>query len=401
MKEERLLILKMIAEGKITAEEGAALIDALENGTSSPEESHFGDFEARAGRQESPGFEPTADKDFSQRLEEEASRFADNVQRAAEKYSRVLEERIQRDIKPALANMPNWFAQFPVIARGFGPTITDEETHSGELLGNEVEVGYSGNNGHLEVVMWEESGYRFECQKVLKGAVGEEERRENALVIDVGPGRLEAGVKSGSCLAMNTRLFLPRDRWYKLRLRTSNGWIRLQDIVGGLMEVHSSNGRLQLRNITAEKLILGTSNGAIDCSAVKAGQFEAVTSNGRIEARVSARDVRCRTSNGAIELHPLQQDPVTLDQNGRYELITSNGSITVAVPRDLLAVTGIEAKTGFGAIQIESDVLQIKTRDEKIDNKFIVAQGERYGTAEHRLDILARTSNSHIAITEA
>ncbi len=405
MEEERLLILRMIAEGKITAEEGAALLDALKDGASSPLDAGVSEEHLDTGRSgeeahSGPRFEKVSDSDLTKRLEDEAGKFAENVQGAAEKFSRLLEERIEKDVKPALANMPAFFSQLPFVGSWFGPTVTVEEEHSGELLGEDIDVHYEGRNGHLEVVMWDESGYRIEAQKMLKGAVNEETRNADALVVDVQPGRLEARVKTGIPVGVNTRLYLPRNRAYRLHLRSTNGWIRVQEVAGDLVEALTSNGRIEIRRAKAEQIVLRTSNGAIECEGVSAKELQATTSNGRISAQTDAPDVHCHTSNGSIYVRPMATSSVELSGDSKYDLGTSNGSIKVGIPRELLAVTSVDAKTSFGAIKIESDLLQLKLREDKVGDKHVVAQGSAFEDSERKLRVHAKTNNSSVTISE-
>lgn len=404
MDEERLLILKMIAEGKITAEEGAALLDALKDESHSASTNEPGGEQQKAsGTEQGPGggrFEKFSDSDLARRLEEEAGKFAENVQKAAEKFSRLLEERIEKEIKPALSNVPSFLSNLPFVGNLFGPVVTVEEEHSGDLPGDEVDVYYSGRNGHLEVVVWDEPGYRLESQKIIKGAVSEVTRRQDALVVNVEPGRLEVHVRAGVLNGVNSKLYLPRDKRYRLHLRTSNGWMRIQEVSGDLLEALTSNGRLEIKRAACERIVARTSNGAIECTQVSGLQFEAETSNGRIAAKTTAAEVKCRTSNGSIQVYPGEGQGVCLEGEGRYELSTSNGSITVGIPKDLVPVTSIDARTSFGTIRIEPAGLAVKVQEERVNDRYVVAEGSEYEVASRRLRILAQTSNSGVTVTE-
>lgn len=429
MEEERLLILRMVQDGKITAEEAAALLDALqaqsstsgaaftESGYTGSDSSTAGDktADAKAGTDWEKQVSDMADKasqkiseklkklndpEVSRKIEEEASKFAENVQRAAEQFGRLLEERIQKDIKPALANIPSFLENLPFIGNLMsGLTVTEEEEYSGELTGDEVEIHYTGRNGILEVKPWDSYGYRLEVRKTMKGSRPEELKSVKAFDVVSEPERLEFRVKPDLVAGVKGTLWLPRNKSYSLHLDTSNGAIRIQGLKGKDFNLSTSNARVELRNLTGQQVRAKTSNGTIECTDVVCNDVELETSNGTIIASVDAQSSRYFTSNGVINVK-LKTTLERLSGEGNHVATTSNGSIEVALAESILDYARVDARTNFGNIKIKPEELAVKVDGENIGNRHIVAEGSKYESADNRLNLVVKTTNAGITIKQ-
>ena len=135
----------------------------------------------------------------------------------------------------------------------------------------------------------------------------------------------------------------------KMRLRTSNGFVRTLRVRGDL-EVTTSNGSVEVDDLEGPATIR-TSNGRVTAEGVH-GALEASTSNGSIRARLLKpephRAVRLQTSNGAIDL--------TMDSLADNDIraSTSNGGIVVKLPRE--AAAHIHAHTSHNTVRTDFDV---------------------------------------------
>jgi DUF4097 and DUF4098 domain-containing protein YvlB len=427
MEEERLLILRMVEEGKITAEEAIALLDALQDEPSMPgvasadqaatdaesatkDEKADPDVNVKLEKKISEAADKAASKinekikklndpEVSRKIEEEATKFAENVQRAAEQLGKILEERIQKDVKPALANIPSFLEHLPFVGNVlFGSTITTEEEYAGELTGDEIEVCYTGRNGFLEIKPWDVPAYRLEVKKTVQGPKAEELKNVKAFDVSNESGRLELRVKSEIIAGVNGTLWLPRDKSYSLRLHTSNGWMRIQGLKGNRLQAQTSNGRVEIRGWTGEQMGARTSNGSIECTDVIGNEVELETSNGRISASMSAKKSLCRTSNGPINLK-LHVASDALTGEGRHEVTTSNGAIKISLPQSVLERTSVDARTSYGNVTIDAAELAVKRNGEDIGDRHTIAEGAQYESTADRVNIVARTSNAGITVT--
>jgi len=124
--------------------------------------------------------------------------------------------------------------------------------------------------------------------------------------------------------------------------RTSAGAISLTEV--GKVDVETSSGAIELSGTDAVRA--HTSNGAITGRGLRGGGIDATTSNGRIELTLAAaQDVRATTSNGAIDL--------TVPGGGyRVRTETTNGSQDVRVPNDPAGAHTLELVTSNGSVTV-------------------------------------------------
>ena len=117
----------------------------------------------------------------------------------------------------------------------------------------------------------------------------------------------------------------------KMRLRTSNGYVRTLHVRGDL-EVTTSNGGVDVEDAEGPATIR-TSNGSIHARLLKAEPHRAV---------------KLQTSNGGIDL--------TMESLADNDIraSTSNGGITVKLPRDIAA--RVHAHTSHNAVHTDFDV---------------------------------------------
>lgn len=148
------------------------------------------------------------------------------------------------------------------------------------------------------------------------------------------------------------------------------------------LRLGTSNGKVSVKDIGAE-VNIKTSNGAIRCDAVY-GSLDAETSNGSIEIDNGRGSIRLKTSNGKVSY----AGRLVGHQN---EIRTSNGSVTVAVPRNQL--TEVLTKTSNGSIRCDLPTPRV-IDDSKKSLHAMVGQGE--SEADARISI--RTSNGSIKI---
>ncbi|NLA58731.1 MAG: DUF4097 domain-containing protein, partial [Firmicutes bacterium] len=314
MNEERFLILKMVEEGKITSEEAAALLDALEQegsvdktpgmgepgehgeGISPVEEKEAKDKRSTLERLRD-AFEHRGDAEFEVVLEEEARRFAKNVEAAAEKLSRMIEERIEKEVKPALANLPAFLARIPVIGEWVGEFSTVTEERQGTFFQGTIKLELATDNGAIEVVGWPEEHYHLVLKKKVRGNDEEAVRERAAEVVQVEEGGswLKVTGRTGPNEALHIKLSVPQDRLYELAVSSSNGRIEiasLQDVRGSVV---TSNGRVTIRDLKGTRLAARTSNGAIECDNINLQELILTTSNGRIGVNGFAQRLEGRT----------------------------------------------------------------------------------------------------------
>ena len=416
MNEERFLILKMVEEGKITAQEAAALINALEEeppadlaswssqAAQDPATGKLGEDAGESQWSKVKGIRDVAEKagdsEFTRRLEEEANRFAKNVEEAADKLSRVIEERIERDVRPALANLPTFLANIPVIGEWVGHFSVITEEREGQFASDEVRLELATENGAIELEGWTGDHYRLILKKKVRGNDEQSARERAAEIVEIEESSegLRIVSKAGPNEALHVRLSVPLDKRYHLSFGTSNGQVKVASLgsVGG--SIATTNGKVELRDLKGERLTARTSNGSVECVAVTMQELILATSNGRIRAEGGfAQRLEASTSNGSILVSPQG----ALGQGQSLNLHTSNGGISVKLPPGLQNACWLDASSSFGAIKADLEGLQYFIKENSFGYNRVQAETQGFAAQDGKISIYARTSNGSISIEKS
>lgn len=388
MNEERYLILKMLEEGKISAEEATALLEALE-------ESGGRAAEDESGRDEGCGpsgerrrrwrHGPRLDLDELHRAVEKARReamdFGDEVSRQVQDAMDIWREEWKhggtRPFRHFTRNMGDVF-QVP-----FG-----REKHE-ETFDEEVEFGADGLvrltslSGEVVVHGWDQERVKVKALKrVWAGTVEaarersadyrirlEREGKEldiRAELADDAPGWLparctidyELWVPSGCGVGVH---LTNGDLQISgvgggVELRTTNGDIVARDITGRV-SVYSTNGDVELVGARAEALVAKTVNGdlSIDLADLAAGDHDASTVHGDIEVslpRDLRLDLRASTMHGEIGLG-LPARVTTRTSTRLRARLGANGAGTAPETASGTAAGG-EPESGYGLPELNA-----------------------------------------------
>ena len=417
MNEERFLILKMVEEGKITSEEAVALLDALEREPGVDKTAGFGESGEHGGS--TPSVEDKAAKDKRSTLErlrdaiehreddeieivleEEARRFAKNVEAAAEKFSRLIEERIEKEVKPALANLPAFLARIPVIGEWVGEfsTVTDER--QGTFFYGTIRLELATDNGSIEVEGWPQNHYHLVLKKKVRGKDEDAVRERAAEVVEVEESGSWLRIKgrTGPNEAVHIKLSVPEDRLYDLAVSTSNGRITVASLKDAMGSIITSNGRVTIKDLKGTRLSARTSNGAIECDNINLQELILNTSNGRIRSDGFAQHLEARTSNGSIEVTPRLGSAL---QEQSLDLHTANSGIRINLPPVLAGACWLDLSTGFGSMNINIDDILYHIKEDYFGSKRIQGETKGYGVADARVRVVARSANGGITIDKA
>jgi len=346
LDKERYMILKMLEEGKISAEEAAALLEALEQ-----EEAEGGGGEDEAG--------PFRDRPHTRRrhcfgggFDREAFRESmDDLRRNLEKVrleATEIGDEVSRQVRDAIEAWAEGWRQsgrrpFRHFVRHLGDVFSVpfgreayEETFEQELEvqpGEECVVSVKSLSGDIEVETWERDAVRVVAtKKVWAHTRGDARERAGDYVIyaeregrevrigaelaEDAPGWLPArctidydikvpeGVKVEAVLT-NGDLSVAGVR-HGVRLRSTNGEVRVRN-VSGPVDVTSTNGDISLRHIEARYLLVKSVNGdvTVDLVGLGPGDHDVTTIHGDIDILLGPEeevDLQASTMHGDISL---------------------------------------------------------------------------------------------------
>lgn len=320
MGEEQRIILKMVEDGKITADEGIALLKQLEkteetSPSTKTEDNNKG--KEHEGKYSQPSF---------------TDRFVDFIDHAVKKI---------KDID---------------LDFNFGSSEeVDLIFQHREDKVNTIDI--SLENGSLTINPWDESDVRVECKvKVYKVKDAEEARKEfmDKVTFEVTNGGLKFKSPMKS-MKVNTVVYVPRNDYDKVALYTFNGQIDGGNFEAVDFAAKTVNGRISFKQLDSKKVLLETTNGKIVVDQIVADHYEAKTVNGSVQMNGSGGEVVIETLNGSIKYN--LQDA----EKAKGTFKTTTGSIRVNVPENMK--TEGECKTVVGGITC--DLPKLKILDER------------------------------------
>ncbi len=262
----------------------------------------------------------------------------------------------------------------------------------GELVPDSAgwaELDFFSRNGTITVKPVDGSEFRVELEMRVRTSTRAEAEKavEEAVVIENLTGFLRVGVDD-SRISARMVAEVPRDLFYDLRARTSNGGITLEEIELGEVSLNSSNGALTLTNIKFDLLKGVTSNGGLRVAGVYGDKLELETSNGRVDLEGAARVFNIRTSNSRIEL-----SPSFISDRAELTARTSNGSVNLKLPVERNTGFEIEGITSNGTFTYSALSNMVSIGSNRI-------QSRDFSAMTRQVKIYLGTSNGNIEVKE-
>lgn len=305
MQQERLMILRMLAEGKIAPEEAAALLDALED-------------KAEAA--------PRPARDQAENLVENMAGLAGRVASWGAEFGARVAEEIREGRVPVL----RW------IGNCFDGRETVTERH-GEFAGGAVTVECFGEAGSFMLRGGEGPEYRLVVRQRFGPAGGPS--------IESDGNRLSV---SGNGI-MRAELDLPRDRRYRLNLRSSAGRIEVAGLAAGEAAIATEAGSIRLADLSAERISLRSAAGTVEAAGLDAPELRAETSCGRVH----------------LELAP--------SAGGRASVSTDVGAVSLVVPLRPGIAYRLRARADVGSIACDPP-FRVTEEDRSIGRRWLAAE---------------------------
>ncbi|MFS8581988.1 MAG: DUF4097 family beta strand repeat-containing protein [Limnochordales bacterium] len=399
MKEERMMILQMLQEGKITAEEAHDLLEAL---ALSQEAEKEGAAE-RLADEVSGRIERAVDV-----VEEQLEKVRENVEDRLKEVKVRIEaarDRAEEDaaypvesLEDVLVTVERGFSQFAkefpeAIGRlfhfDFGPFTgyTVERTYEG-TFGEDVAEGraeasafVSTRNGSVTWETWDGPGYKVTVTSKVRAEDEDaaEERAAEATVWETTETgfRLAAADRRG--VSSSVHVLVPRNIRLRIETETRNGSVRGKDLTLTAGQFNTANGSIRLEDIDATELQAGAANGSI-----------------RIVGAVEI--LRGTTAQGSIDAR-LTDSPVNGEavQRADWKLRTSNGSIRVHLPEGDDIGYEVDLKTGNGRARAELPGFTGETGGRS--RRSVIWHSDRHEDKPRRIAVQARTANGSIRVT--
>ena len=402
ISEEKMMILKMLQEGRINSEEAAKLLEALEakkepssygtgprgsHGPKPPQRNYYDEVAKVRERIDEWRRELSKNynqNDFDKMVEEfsaKAEKFGKNVATAAFGIADKVADFVGSIIDTSAFNV-------------FGNCVTEEQQYEAAAAeGMNLEL--QATNGQITVKKHQED-------KILITAKirTPQENAKSAIAFSNGDGTVSVKLAKPDTynLSVSYDVLLPAVKLNQVALETKNGKIYVEDV-------------------TSEEFASVTKNAVIDLTGVNSGRIAAETKNAKVSANyIIGRDVNFGTSNATIEIKNLKAVKLTaVTSNGKIlvdnvqnydnenvaelNLRTSNANIKANMNDSENKGYKISARTSNGDINLLIPNLLYRNamRTDRF-NRQADAETENYAAAAQKVNIQAETSNGYIEV---
>ncbi|RAK19963.1 DUF4097 and DUF4098 domain-containing protein YvlB [Anoxybacillus vitaminiphilus] len=311
--EERKRILKMVEEGKLTAEEALMLLEQLEQAEKKAAEAITA---------------LSTDVQFTETKQDESS---------SVKWS-SLKEKVFDFLDVTFKKVKNFDLDL-----NFGNSFEIKhifQQNSAFFQTIDIDVA----NGSVELVPWNESDIRIECDaKVYRVDSAEAARqlflREVLFSVDKGCFRFSVPKQQ---LKVHTVIYLPQSAYDYGKIRLFNGDIRGEKLQMKKMRAKTANGAIKFAGINAENVELETVHGAITITESTVRQLEAENIHGAVQISGKYHKADLQSISGSIMCRIENMDSDTVLSK------TVTGSIQILLPEQI-AFEG-ELKTNIGGL---------------------------------------------------
>ena len=366
MNEERKRILKMVEEGKVTAEEAFNLLSELEKANQSVEQ-----------KQAEIVNELSTAVKFDQSKKEETmhQRFQST------------KDKIFDFVDSAFKKIKDFDLDF-----NFGRSIEISHIfHQADVNLKDIDLDIA--NGTLKIVPWDQKDVRIECYAKVYRVENQDQARENFLkdVMFAIEGQRLRFTTQQKWMKVDAVVYVPQAQYEKVRVRIFNGSIQGDKLAIENFRVKTANGKIDLSEISGKKLEAETANGHIKVRRSQIDDIEAETINGAIKIDGDYQYVETQTFNGNL---------TTYLRGDRCQSITAQattGSIDLFIPEGL-AVSG-EVKSNLGGFNVLLDGIHILEEKNEVIQKLL--RFESIHQPESSVKVFAEAKTGSISVQKS
>lgn len=140
-------------------------------------------------------------------------------------------------------------------------------------------------------------------------------------------GKHKAVVSLGFGKDTAARLYLADAEYKEIAVTTLSGYVTIQDVNAGTVNVSASSGDIDLADATAKQMELKASSGDIDLERCDAEEFDIRTSSGDVDMEITAgRTYRFETKTNSGDVDVPDGDA---DSEYLCKIVTSSGDVDV------------------------------------------------------------------------
>jgi len=405
LSEERMMILKMLQEGRINSDEAAKLLEALdENQKQAPGSSrNTGGF--NAGKQQKPQhnyYDEVAKcreriyewkRDLSKNYnQKDFDKMVDDFSQKAEKVGKEVAT-VTFGVVDKVVDFVGSFVDTGAF-NIFGNCILVEKTYEAEAVEG-ADLILQATNGQITVKKHQDS------KILIKAKIRSSQQNAEEVLLFTNENNtvsLKLTKPDTFNLSVAYEVYVPAVKFNKLSLGTKNAKIYVEDTLSEEFVSITKNGAIDLTGVNSNKIDVNTKNAKVVINYLIGRDININTVNAMIDMKnLKAGKLGASTINGKILLDNLQ----AYDNTAEVELLlkTKNADIKANMNDTEDKGYKVKARTSNGGINLLIPNLLYRNAP-KADgsSKEAEAETENYSTALQKINIIAETMNGYIEI---
>lgn len=445
MINEKMKILKMLEEGRVTAEDAAKLLDAVSSGNSAADSPAPGPSPS-AGQSYSPhsapsgaggpsGYKPASGgysgpnnngPRRSQPYSPERESVGEDLSRRFETFFKDMEPKLQRFAETVVQKTSN---AADAISRSLTPptpaprpsysppprTPADGRTQPQPAAkpyspvgpsGPSVPSGVRGRNERVFEQKVQSAGSEliidgFNGQVLLKGYNGDKisakvfynsKRGNPAMELMALGSKYYLSYDESEYESVSVDAYIPESMFSDIRVSTSNGPLIVSTVAAENVKIQNANGDIEITGLSANDLIAETNNGQTRLSGVTAGRAVVEDFNGAIT--VSDLDVgqlKMSTFNGGVTMHINKFNAFT---DYMWAVEANNGKVGMVLPSSVEIGYYVRANAALSEVRIGLTGMAFSQNTKT----FAEAQSVNFDQAIKKIRLLLETSNAPLVV---
>lgn len=398
--EERLLILKMLEEKKISSDEAAKLLAALDE---EPKQENTDNFNYRKN-QKGNSFADEAAK-VRNRVNEWTKEFKNNYSQAD--FDNMIDDFANKAEKVGKNVATTTFGIVDKVIDYVGSFV---DTNSFNIFGNLQTV-----QKNFEVVPAE--GATLEIAGV-NGSVTVKKHTDPKIIVisrirsslpngegvidfNDDPANISIKVNNPAInVSVSHEVYVPESKFKAIKIENTNGKIYIEDTLSEEVSAATRNAHIELMGVNSDKISVNTKNGRVQLTYIIGGKIDINTSNAVIDIKhIKVKDVSAITINGRITVENAQN--IDADEEMNLYLKTSNGGIKVNMNDMDSRVYKVKAHTTNGSVNLLiPDILYHNVNRKGGTGSFVEAESKGFEEGVNKVNITGETVNGQIEIVK-
>lgn len=398
LSEERMMILKMLQEGKITSEEAARLLEALDSGAKQSASENTN----RGTRQQGNYYDEVAK--FRERINDWKRDFTKNYSekdfdRMVDDFS-VKAEKFGKNVANTTFGIVDKIVDYvgSVVDTGsfsiFGTCDVVEKTYEAVAIEG-LDIDIEGTNGSITVK-------KHQDDKILiKSKIRSPKEQADGVISFSNTGNLvSVKLNRAEFLSVSHEVFLPVVKYNKIKLETKNGKIYVEDTLSTQFESLTKNATIDLAGVTSDNIFIDTKNAKVSVNYISGKNINMNTKNSIIDIKnIKVEKLSAANANGRITIENVHNAEGSSEVS--LDLKTKNGGIKANLNDMENRACKIHAQTTNGSINLLiPELLYSNPGSQYGSNKLVDAQTANYNNNPQRVNIYAETSNGYIEVVK-